>query len=124
MHAYASEDEELQQEAQMDALPHLDLLVMRIGSVLTDPPNTPTYLEPASDTTDLKQPGVIDPLQAPTPTPTPTRARTRTRTRTLTLTRTRTRTLTLTLTLTRGRPSPARSTASPRARSRSSPSAT
>ena len=123
MHAYASEDEELQQEAQMDALPHLDLLVMRIGSVLTDPPNTPTYLEPASDTTDLKQPGVIDPLQAPTPTPTPTRARTRTRTRTrtLTLTRTRTRTLTLTLTLTRGRPSPARSTASPRARSRSSP---
>ena len=123
MHAYASEDEELQQEAQMDALPHLDLLVMRIGSVLTDPPNTPTYLEPASDTTDLKQPGVIDPLQAPTPTPTRTRARTRTRTRTRTLTLTRTRTLplTLTLTLTRGRPSPARSTASPRARSRSSP---
>ena len=115
MHAYASEDEELQQEAQMDALPHLDLLVMRIGSVLTDPPNTPTYLEPASDTTDLKQPGVIDPLQAPT------RTRTRTRTRTLTLTRTRTLPRTLTLTLTRGRPSPARSTASPRARSRSSP---
>ena len=108
MHAYASEDEELQQEAQMDALPHLDLLVMRIGSVLTDPPNTPTYLEPASDTTDLKQPGVIDPLQAPTPTPTPTRARTRTRTRTrtLTLTRTRTRTLTLTLTLTEPQPQP------------------
>ena len=115
MHAYASEDEELQQEAQMDALPHLDLLVMRIGSVLTDPPNTPTYLEPASDTTDLKQPGVIDPLQAPT------RTRTRTRTRTLTLTRTRPLPLTLPLTLTRGRPSPARSTASPRARSRSSP---
>ena len=98
MHAYASEDEELQQEAQMDALPHLDLLVMRIGSVLTDPPNTPTYLEPASDTTDLKQPGVIDPLQAPTPTPTPTRARTRTRTRTRTLTLSLAITVTVTLT--------------------------
>ena len=52
----------------MDALPHLDLLVMRIGSCLTDPPGTPTYLEPAADTTDLKQPGVIDPLKG-TPEP-------------------------------------------------------
>ena len=64
MHAYASEDEEMQQdEAPDEALPLLDLLVMRIGSCLTDPPGTPTYLEPASDTTDPKQPGVIDPLK-------------------------------------------------------------
>ena len=44
----------------MEALPHLDLLVMRIGSCLTDPPGTPAYLEPTT------------PTPTPIPTPTPT----------------------------------------------------
>jgi nucleoside-diphosphate-sugar epimerase len=71
MHAYASEDEELQQEAELAALPMLDLLVLRIGSCLTDPPGTPTYLEPAADTTEHlghANLGIIDPLKG-TPEP-------------------------------------------------------
>ena len=58
-----SQDEELQQEAQMEALPHLDLLVMRIGSCLTDPPGTPTYLELTTLT--------LTPTLTPNPDPSP-----------------------------------------------------
>ena len=57
------QDEELQQEAHMDALPHLDLLVIRIGSCLTDPPGTPTYLELTTLT--------LTPTLTPNPNPNP-----------------------------------------------------